>query len=469
MWQSLASIFKVPELRKKILFTLMCVAIYRIGAHVPTPFVNPERLAQFWQQQQSAAQGVFSVVDMFTGGAFRQMTIFALGVMPYISASIILQLLMVVWPRLEKIAKEGESGTKKITQYTRYGTVVLAFFQSTGVGMLMLDQGWTTLPDHRGLFLFTTMLAMTSGTVFVMWLGERITERGIGNGISLLIALGILSNYPQEIANAWNLIKADVISPIWVPILLAGFISMTVAIILMQEGARKIPIQHAKRVVGRKVMQGGTNYLPLKVNTAGVIPPIFASAILSFPTLLFSWAGTNPEGRITGLGAWFDILSVHNMYAFFDLEKGGIWLLLKAVNVHNILFVLLTFFFCYFYTAITFNAQDAAENLKKFGSFIPGRRPGKPTAEYIDYILMRITLVGAAFIVLVSILPQILHTAFEQLPFGLADFVGGTGLIIVVGVILDTMKQIESQLLMRHYEGFKLRKTGTWSRAARNA
>lgn len=463
MLKSLVNIFKVPDLRRKIYYTLFFVAIYRIGAHVPTPFVNPEALQRFWQQQQSAGQGIFSMVDMFTGGAFSQMTVFALGIMPYISASIILQLLMVVWPRLEKIAKEGEAGQKKINQYTRYGTVVLCAFQSLGLGFLMLQQGWTTVPDHRTLFLFTTMIAMTAGTTFIMWLGERITEKGIGNGISLIIALGILSAYPSNVALTYHSIVNDVIKAIWAPILAAGFITISVFIILMQEGARKIPIQHAKRVVGRRVLQGGTNYLPLKVNTAGVIPPIFASAILTFPSIIFSWMGTNPDGRITGLSSWFDMVSVHNFYNFLSLEKGGIWLLLKAVNLHTILYCILTLFFCYFYTAITFNPQDAAENLKKYGSFIPGRRPGKPTADYIDFVLTRITLVGAAFLVVVSVLPQLVYVAFE-IPWGLTDFIGGTGLIIVVGVILDTMKQIESQLMMRHYEGFKLRRAGTWSR-----
>jgi preprotein translocase subunit SecY len=466
MWKSLLSIFRVPDLRRKVLYTLFFIAIFRLAAHITTPFVDPQALANFWQQQRAAGQGIFSMVDMFTGGAFSQMTVLALGIMPYISASIILQLLMVVWPRLEKIAKEGEAGQKKITQYTRYGTVLLAAFQSLGLGMLMLQQGWTTIPDQRMLFLFTTMLAMTTGTTFLMWLGERITEKGIGNGISLIIALGILAGYPGNVVLGYTSVVNDVIRPIWVPILAATFVVISVSIILMQEGARKIPIQHAKRVVGRRVLQGGTNYLPLKVNTAGVIPPIFASAILTFPSILLGWVGSNPEGRLTGLSSWFDMVSVHNVYNGFGLEKGGIWLILKAVNLHTVLYCLLVIFFCYFYTAITFNPQDAAENLKKYGSFIPGRRPGKPTADYIDYVLTRITLVGAIFLVVVSVLPQVVYVAFE-IPWGLTDFVGGTGLIIVVGVILDTMKQIESQLLMRHYEGFKMRRAGSWTRRAK--
>jgi len=466
MFKSLINIFRVPDLRRKVLYTLFFVAIFRVGAHITSPFVNPDALANFWNQQKASGQGVFGMVDMFTGGAFSQMTVLALGIMPYISASIILQLLMVVWPRLEKIAKEGEAGQKKITQYTRYGTVVLAAFQSLGIGLLMLQQGWTTIPDHRILFLFTTMLAMTTGTTFLMWLGERITEKGIGNGISLIIALGILAAYPQDVVLGFQSISNDVIRPIWGPILAALFIGMTISIVLMQEGARKIPIQHAKRVVGRRVLQGGTNYLPLKVNTAGVIPPIFASAILTFPSILFGWMSANPEGRFTGLTSWFDMVSVHNLYAFFNLDKGGIWLILKAINLHTTLYCVLTIFFCYFYTAITFNPQDAADNLKKYGSFIPGRRPGKPTADYIDYVLTRITLVGAIFLVVVSVLPQVVFVAFD-IPWGLTDFVGGTGLIIVVGVILDTMKQIESQLLMRHYEGFKMRRVGAWTRRAK--
>ncbi len=462
MWKSLASIFRIPDLRRKIFYTMVMVAIYRIVTHVPTPFVDPAALARFWEQQQSAGQGIFSMVNMFTGGAFRQMSIGALGIMPYISASIILQLLMVVWPRLEKIAKEGEAGQKKITQYTRYGSVVLSAFQSLGIGLLMLQQNWTTIPDHKFLFLFTAMIALTAGTTLIMWIGERITERGIGNGISLIIALGILSSYPGEVLLGYQSIVNDVIRPIWGLILPVTFIFISVSIILMQEGSRKIPIQHAKRVVGRRVLQGGTNYLPLKVNTAGVIPPIFASSILTLPTLLFSWAGANPQGRMTGFSSWFDMVSMHNLYNFFGLEKGGIWLLFKAINLHTVLYCLMTIFFCYFYTAITFNPQDVSENLKKYGSFIPGRRPGKQTAEYIDYVLSRITLVGAIFLVVVSVLPQVVYVAFE-IPWALTDFIGGTGLIIVVGVVLDTMKQVESQLLMRHYEGFKLRRSGSWT------
>ncbi len=465
MLKSLASIFKIPDLRRKILFTLMIIAIYRVVTHIPTPFVDPQALAQFWQQQTSG-QGIFSMVNMFTGGAFEQMAIGALGVMPYITASIILQLLMVVWPRLEKIAKEGESGQKKINQYTRYGTVLIGAFQSLGLGGLMLQQGWTTIPDRPVLFMFVTMCAITSGTMVIMWLGERITEKGIGNGVSLIIALGILAGYPGNVQLMFVSISNDVIRPIWAILLPVIFIVISASIILMQEGARKIPIQHAKRVVGRRVTQGGVNYLPLKVNTAGVIPPIFSSAILTFPSILFSWAGANPEGRLTGFSSWFDMVSVHNPYNFFGLEKGGIWLLLKSINLHTILYCVLTIFFCYFYTAITFNPQDAAENLKKYGSFIPGRRPGKPTADYIDFVLTRITIVGAIFLVVVSVLPQIVYVAFE-IPWGLTDFVGGTGLIIVVGVVLDTMKQVESQLLMRHYEGFRMRRTGSWARGTK--
>jgi preprotein translocase subunit SecY len=454
---SLLNIWKVPDLRRKVLFTLLIVLVHRIGAHIPTPFVDPQAI-QHWMEQVGQ-KGVLAMVDMFSGRAFRRMTVFALGIMPYISASIILQLLMVVWPRLEKIAKEGELGRKKINQYTRYGTVGLAAFQSLGIALFMLKTRMNSI-DNRLLFIIVTIFSMTAGTTLLMWLGEKISEKGIGNGISLIIAIGIVAAYPYDIGLGIDQVRNEMLRPIWIPILLVTMIAVSVAIIYIQEGARKIPIQHAKRVVGRRVVSGTTTYLPLKVNTGGVIPVIFSSAILSFPGILFSWLGAGGQGTFGVLNELFSMTSSYNPYVWFNLEKGGIFSLLKVINFYTFLYVILTAFFCYFYTAITFNPTDTAENLKKYGAFIPGRRPGKPTSDYIDYVLTRITLVGAAFLIAVALLPDVFYVSFN-VPWGLTDFVGGTGLIIVIGVILDTMKQVESHLLMRHYEGFKRRK-GRW-------
>lgn len=459
MLQSIANIFKIPDLKKKILFTLFILIVHRIGCHIPTPFIDPDAIKQFWQGQVSG-RGILMMIDMFSGRAFRNMTVMALGIMPYISASIILQLLMVVWPRLEKIAKEGEAGRKKINQYTRYGTVVLSAFQAMGLAFMIIQQGWTPLAEnHKLLFIIITMVSMTTGTTFLMWLGEKISEHGIGNGISLIIAFGIMASYPYDIGIGIESIRVGNLRPIWLPILLASLVVVSVAIIYIQEGARKIPIQHAKRVVGRRMMSGSTTYLPLKVNTAGVIPVIFSSAILSFPGLIFSWLGPGGQGFLYDLGQWFDINSRQNPYYWLGLSKGGIFYLLKVLNLYTVLYAILTMFFCYFYTAITFNPVDTAENLKKYGAFIPGRRPGKPTSDFIDFVLTRVTLVGAIFLVSVALLPNVFVVSF-QIPWALTDFVGGTGLIIVIGVLLDTMKQVESHLLMRHYEGFKLRARG---------
>ena len=463
MIQKIANIFKIPDLRRKILFTLFIVFVYRIGAHIPIPFIDPQALKRYWESLVGTSGGILNMIDMFSGGAFRQMTVFALGIMPYISASIILQLLMVVWPRLEKIAKEGPLGRKKIEQYTRYGAVGLAAFQSFGVAFLLLEQGLTIMPQKSPLFIITTMFAVTAGTTFIMWLGEKISEKGIGNGISIIIAVGILSSYPYDVGIGISAIRTQTMAPIWIPIILLIMVGVSIAIIMIQEGARKIPVQHAKQVRGRHMMGGTTTYLPLKVNTGGVIPVIFSSAILSFPGFILSWAGDPSYGFFYILNELFSMRSSLNLYEFFyrtfGFDQGGIFLVLKAVNVYTFLYAILTIFFCYFYAAITFNPVDVADNLKKCGSFIPGRRPGKPTSDYIDYVLTRITLMGAVFLVFVALLPQVFFVAFD-IPWAMTDFIGGTGLIIVVGVLLDTLKQIESQLLMRHYEGFKLRPRG---------
>ncbi|MCB2155404.1 preprotein translocase subunit SecY [bacterium] len=459
MFGTVANLWKIKDLRKKILYTLWMIAVFRIGAHIPTPFVNTETVREFFEKASGAGQGVFSMVDMFTGGAFSQMTIMALGIMPYISAQIIIQLLMVVVPRLEKMKKEGEAGTKKIEQYSRYGTVALAGFQSLGLGMLMISQGWVTpmMEQHRVIFMLLTMFSMTAGTTLLMWIGERITENGVGNGISLIIALGIMAAYPGAVSQTYARLHFQDLSKIWVPVIAGLCIVMTVLIIAMQEGSRKIPIQHARRTVGRRVQQAQTNYLPLKVNTAGVIPVIFSSAILTLPQTLLGWVGTGQSGAMAGLGTWFSPYSPYNLYDAFGIQKESIFLLLKSANLYTLLYMILTAFFCFFYTAVTFNPQDVADNLKRAGAFIPGYRPGKQTADYIDMVLTRITTVGAIFLVGVALVPQILSNAFG-IAYSTAQFAGGTGLIIVVGVILDTMKRVESQLLLRHYDGFKIRR-----------
>lgn len=466
MLTSFLSIFKIPDLRKKVMFTLMMIAVFRIGAHIPTPFVDSEELKALFTSV-SGDRGIFNMVDMFTGGAFSQMALMGLGIMPYISAQIILQLLMVVWPKLEKMKKEGEAGQRKIEQYTRYGTVGLAAFQSLGLGIFMLKSGVVieSLAEGRVLFLpgsfvfiIVAMIGITAGTTVLMWIGEKITQKGVGNGISLIIALGIVAAYPGAFQLFMSNLQAGVIQKIWFPVIFGLCIVTTMLIILIQEGARKIPIQHARRQVGRRMSQAQTNYLPLKVNTAGVIPVIFSSAILMFPQTVFSFVGAEPGGGVMGnLGAWFSPNTHMNLYDMLGMQKEAIFLLLKIFNLYVILYAILTAFFCFFYTAVMFNPQDVADNLKKAGAFIPGYRPGKQTADYIDMVLTRITTVGALFLVSVALVPLVLSAAFN-VHFSYAEFAGGTGLIIVVAVVLDTMKRIESQLLMRHYDGFKIRR-----------
>jgi preprotein translocase subunit SecY len=462
---SFLNIFKVPELRRKVTFTLLMLLVYRVGVHIPTPFIDSTRLKEFFRMFAGDGQGVFAVVDMFSGGAFSQMTIFALGIMPYISASIILQLLTVVWPRLEKISKEGEAGRKKINQWTRYFTVILSLFQGVGIGVYLHREGLSAIPGHPIVFLFTTSMTMAAGTCFLMWLGEKITEHGIGNGISLIIAVGILAMYPMDFALGWSQAANQAMS--WLAFIgvMVSMVLTSALIVLMQESNRKIPVQHARRMVGRKVMQGGSTFLPLKINTAGVIPVIFSSAIMSFPTF---FVAALPGTLGPTVGDWLSPASSANLYNLFNLEAGGIFNVLKVINFYTIAFAILTAFFCFFYTALTFNPVDLADNLKKSGAFIPGQKPGKPTSDFINYTLVRITVVGSIFLVGVSLVPNVLSVSFD-IPFNFAHMAGGTGLIIVIGVILDTMKQIESQLLMRHYEGFSARGAagGTARRARR--
>jgi len=453
---NLVNIFRVPDLRRKVFYTLGILVVYRIGAFVNVPFIDTKALETFWGSMSGA--GVFDMVNMFTGQAFKQMTIFGLGIMPYISASIILQLLMAVWPRLEKIAKEGQAGQKKINQYTRYGTVALAAFQGLGLGVWMHREGITLIPGNPLLFYFVTVISMTAGTAFIMWLGERITENGIGNGISLIIAWGIMAGYPSSIIIGVQSYKAESLQMIWFPILTVLFIAVTALIIFVQQANRRVPVQYARRVVGRRQVQGSSTFLPLKINTAGVIPVIFASSILMLPGVLLTFVAskTGSMGTYTSI---FDMGSQSNLYNWLGMEREMMFNLFKAINLYSITYCILTVFFCYFYTAITFNPVDTAENLKKMGGFVPGKQPGKKTADYIDYVLTRITAVGAIFLVVVAMMPQIISVAF-QVPYTVADLCGGTGLIIVAGVMLDTIKQIESQLMMRHYDGFTHRGSG---------
>lgn len=459
---ALNNIWKIPELKKKVLYTLLLLFIYRVGSHIPTPFIDRNALGDLIDKtRQGLGSSLFAVVDLFSGNAFRQASVLALGIMPYISVSIILQLLAVVYPKLQKLQQEGALGQAKINRLTRQFTVLLALFQGLGMGIFFQSSGLTYMTGaYSWLFLFTTVVSLTAGTTFLMWLGERITEDGIGNGISLIIAVGIMASYPGDALSLFTQISQGAVPAIWGIIVVILFMISTVAIILIQAGTRRIPMQHARRVVGRRVMGGsGSSYLPLKVNTAGVIPVIFASAILAFPSFI---AQVLPGGAQEGMGGavanLFSMNSNTNLYNALRLQQGGIFEILKAFNAHIITFALMTGFFCYFYTAVTFNPDDIANNLKKSGSFVPGKRPGRPTSEYIDYVLTRITTFGALFLVLIAIVPLVLQVAYNMPAQG-RDFVGGTGLIIVVGVLLDTLKQIESQLLMRHYEGFAARRT----------
>ncbi|MBI4688433.1 MAG: preprotein translocase subunit SecY [Nitrospirae bacterium] len=416
------NIFKIAELKNRIIFTLALLAVYRIGAHIPTPGINGEALSKFLVERGGALMGFF---DMFSGGALSRLTIFALGIMPYISASIILQLLTVVIPALGKLAKEGEAGRKKITQYTRYGTVVISAIQSFGIAMGIESMSQGDFVQSPGWsFRIMTMITLTSGTAFIMWLGEQITERGIGNGISLIIFSGIAARFPNAVLNTFSLLRTGELHLILIVFLIIVMVAVIGVIIFMERGQRKIPIQYAKRVVGRKVYGGQSTHLPLKVNSAGVIPPIFASSIIMFPATIVGFIAV----------PW--VQSVAR-----QLSPGTV--------LYTILYVGMIFFFCYFYTAIIFNPQDIAENLKKHGGFIPGVRPGQNTSEYIYKVLARVTFGGAIYLAVVCILPDILGVYFK-IPF----YFGGTSLLIVVGVALDTISQIESHLLTRSYEGF---------------
>jgi preprotein translocase subunit SecY len=421
------NISKIPELRNRILFTFGMLAVYRIGVFVPTPGIDTAALGAFFEAQAKGGS-LLGLIDMFTGGALSQFSVFALGIMPYISASIIIQLLTVVIPYLERLSKEGDAGRKKITQYTRYGTVGLSFIQGMGIAFGLENMkspvGDLVVPAPGWGFRLMAVLTLTAGTAFLMWLGERISENGIGNGISMIIFAGIVARFPTAIFNTAQLMRTGEMSIFMMLIIGIIMIAVVGAIILMERGHRKIPVQYAKRVVGRKVYGGSSTHLPLRVNTAGVIPPIFASSLLMFPATIANFID-HPWAQ-----------SLANL-----LSPGAIF--------YNVVYILLIIFFCYFYTAVQFNPVDVADNMKKYGGYIPGIRPGKRTADYIDKVLTRITLGGALYLSAVCVLPTILIRQFN-VPF----YFGGTALLIVVGVALDTMTQVESHMLTRHYEGF---------------
>ncbi len=438
MLQAFINSFRIPDLRKKLFITLLLLAIYRIGAYIPTPGVNGAALIQFFNNvARSQGGGLFGIMDMFSGGALTRLTIFALGIMPYISASIILQLLVTVVPYLEKLSKEGEAGRRKMIQYTRYGTIVLSVIQAFFISMWLENpvrfQGLQIVDNPGWGFRFLTVVTLTTGTAFIMWIGEQIQEHGIGNGISLVITAGIISRLPTALEQVFTLIFVPQKSVIKYPFFTLAFmavigVAVVVAVILITQGQRKIPVQYAKRIVGRKVYGGQSTYIPLRVNQAGVIPIIFAQSIILFPATVAGFI-SNP-----GLQRFAEAL-------------------MRGQILYTALYSLLIIFFAYFYTAITFNPADVADNMKKYGGFVPGVRPGRPTAEYFDFIMTRITLPGAIFLAFIAVFPDMLG-AWLKIPYLIASFFGGTALLIVVGVMLDTMRAVESQLLMRHYEGF---------------
>jgi preprotein translocase subunit SecY len=452
---TLKNIFAIPELRKRVLFTFGLLAVYRVGGHITTPGINREALAQMTAQN---ASGLFGLYDMFSGRSLSQMTIFALGVMPYISASIILQLLTVVLPYLERLSKEGELGRRKITQYTRYGTILLSLVQSFGIaiyletstrlgGMLLVyEPGWS--------FRLMTVLTMTTGSVLVMWLGEQITERGIGNGMSLLIYAGIVVGLPHGMVTTFKQLETNEMGPIRLILLIVMMVAVVGAIVFVERGHRRVTVQYARRMVGRRMYGGASTHIPLKVNTGGVMPVIFASSILAFPQTLKPMF--DPGGMF------------QNAFVSKAITQLGI-----GYPLYNLLYVTGIIFFAYFYTAIIFNPDDVAENMRKYGGFVPGIRPGKRTAEYIDAILARITLAGAVYLAMIALLPEFMLTGFkvQPIPFigdwldsklpqfitqgmNVTFYFGGTSLLIIVGVAMDTVQQVESQLIMRHYDGF---------------
>jgi preprotein translocase subunit SecY len=464
LFEAVANVFRVPDLRKRVLFTLGLLAIYRLGGHIPTPGINANLLEEFFRQNQGT---LFGYIDLFSGGMFRRLTIFALGIMPYITASIVLQVLSVAIPTLEKLQKEGELGRRKITQWTRYLTVGLSLFQSFGIAMSLQSSDGGFVMNPGPSFILMTMLTLTTGTAFIMWLGEQISERGIGNGMSLIIFTGIVVGLPTAIGEIYtNVFVTRQWNALQLLIILLVMVGVVAFIVLVERGERRIPVQYAKRVVGRRVMGGQATHLPLKVNAGGVIPVIFASSILAFPQTLLQVPALKDNRWVTGmLGA---IRFGEPLYA--------------------LLFVTGIIFFCFFYVSIIFNPNEAADNMRKYGGFIPGIRPGRNTADYMNKILTKITVVGGLYLAVLSLIPEIMISGIklQHLPLmgnwidtyfprwlldglGVTFYFGGTSLLIVVGVAMDTVNQVEAQLIMRHYEGFTPRagrirgRRATWS------
>ena len=452
MLDSIKNIFSIPDLRKRIIFTLLILAVYRVGWQVPNPGISGAALQEFWEQQRGTILGF---VDLFSGRNMSKMTIFALGIMPYISASIILQLLQVVWPYLERLSKEGELGRKKITQFTRYGTIIICSIQASAIALWLQAQsspsGVAIVPNPGPGFIFLTVLTLTTGTVFVMWLGEQISERGIGNGISLIIFAGIVVNYPRDLQNVLAGLKTGSMTPLRLIFLIVLMLGVIAGIVFVERGQRRIPVSYAKRVVGRKVYGGQSTHLPLRVNTGGVIPIIFAASVITIPATIAGFVK-------------------HPIFQQIAQQFG------LGMPLYNLLYIAAIVFFTFFYVSIIFNPSDVADNLRKYGGFIPGIRPGKNTSDFIDNVLSRITLVGAIYLAAVAILPEFMITGFKvhtlplvggfleaNLPqwftqgLNIQFYFGGTSILIVVGVAMDTMQQIEAQLIMRHYDGFMRR------------
>jgi len=457
MFDKFANIFRIPDLRKRVLFTLALMAVYRLGSHIPTPGINGQMLAEFFNQNSGSALGL---VDLFSGGNLRKLTIFALGIMPYITASIIFQLLTVIYEPLAKLQKEGELGRRKITQWTRYVTVLLGVVQSFTIALTLTNTttGSSMVTIPRGAFIPLCVLTLTAGTTFIMWLGEQITERGIGNGMSLLIFAGIVVGVPKGVAELYDKVQTNAwgaFTPIAIAILIAGMLAVVAFIVYVEKAERRIPVQYAKRIVGRRMMGGQSTHLPLKVNSGGVMPVIFASSILSAPLLFagMSFFGSAPLRDTKILGPLFQYISPGEPF-------------------YELVFMVAIIFFAYFYISIVFRPDDIADNMRKYGGFIPGIRPGKRTADFVNDVLTRITLVGSIYLVIIVMIPQMIISGihfnhlwligpvFDKLPswmtngLGVTFYFGGTSLLIVVGVAMDTVQQIESQLIMRHYDGF---------------
>jgi preprotein translocase subunit SecY len=452
MLSSIKNIFSIPDLRRRVIFTLLLLAVYRIGAQIPNPGISEAALAEFWEQQKGT---IFGMLDLFTGRGMSRMTIFALGIMPYISSSIILQLLQVVWPYLERLSKEGELGRKKITQYTRYGTLFICAIQSFGISLFLektTSPGGLAIVPNPGMgFKLLTILTLTTGTTFIMWLGEQISERGIGNGISLIIFAGIVVDFPRMAQTVVGQVRTGDVTILSVILFAAVMLALVAAIVFVERGQRRLPVSYAKRVVGRKIYGGQSTHLPLRVNTGGVIPIIFAAAVITIPATI---------------AQMIKVPLVQNIAVQFG----------QGMPLYALLYVAAIIFFTYFYVSIIFNPTDVADNLRKYGGFIPGIRPGKNTSDYIDSVLSRLTLVGASYLAAIAILPEFLISGFrvQTLPWigtfleanlpqwmtqgmNIEFYFGGTSILIVVGVAMDTMQQIEAQLVMRHYDGFMRR------------